>query len=395
MSERDEATGQFTPSEPHVLDFVPRPEQKHDQQEYGSDNQSLRAAADDLANSRGASGQETVELTLIDEDGNPAPKNESVTLKQAVGDLSNYHEATRAALEAKTDADVAAAVDAARAEALKANPDAAEIYGFELPKETASEPEAVLGKNAAAEEQFSSGELDAQIEAALNHPQIKAALESQVIDNHRAQQQHIEGLKAATEFAALSFADQFPEFATIPQEQWQNAFAILQQQNPARAQQAANYIARAYQLAAQRDKLNAEQEQRKQQQFSDYAKEQDAIFSKAVAKVEPEVLAEIAESLKENGIDPAEFDRLIKSDRMMRSAFAQKTMWEAAKYRLLMKAAPKAVSKPLPPVNRPGAARSQGEIAHAGLDALKGKFERTGNIKDAVALLQAQRSARR
>ena len=68
---------------------------------------------------------------------------------------------------------------------------------------------------------------------------------------------------------------------------------------------------------------------------------------------------------------------------------------DAGKYRLMMKARDVAAAKPLPPVVRPGVARSQAERQHAGLRTLSEKLSHSGDIKDAVALYNARKSGRR
>jgi hypothetical protein len=68
---------------------------------------------------------------------------------------------------------------------------------------------------------------------------------------------------------------------------------------------------------------------------------------------------------------------------------------DAGKYRLMMKARDAASAKPLPPVVRPGVARSQAERQHADLRTLSAKLSSSGDIKDAVALYTARKSGRR
>lgn len=68
---------------------------------------------------------------------------------------------------------------------------------------------------------------------------------------------------------------------------------------------------------------------------------------------------------------------------------------EAGKYRLMMKARDVAAARPLPPVVRPGVARSQAERQHADLRMLSAKLSSSGDIRDAVALYHARKSGRR
>jgi hypothetical protein len=69
--------------------------------------------------------------------------------------------------------------------------------------------------------------------------------------------------------------------------------------------------------------------------------------------------------------------------------------YDAGKYRLMMKARDVAAARPLPPVVRPGIARSPGERQQADLRTLSAKLSNSGDIKDAVALYHARKSGRR
>ena len=63
-------------------------------------------------------------------------------------------------------------------------------------------------------------------------------------------------------------------------------------------------------------------------------------------------------------------------------------------HRLMMGAKQAAAAKPLPPVQRPGAATTRAEREHADLRTLNAKLSSTGDIKDAVALYHARKSSR-
>jgi Phage terminase large subunit len=69
--------------------------------------------------------------------------------------------------------------------------------------------------------------------------------------------------------------------------------------------------------------------------------------------------------------------------------------YDAGKYRLMMKARNAVATRPVPPVQRPGMARTPAEREHADLQALSAKLSRTGDIKDAVALYKARKSSQR
>ena len=69
--------------------------------------------------------------------------------------------------------------------------------------------------------------------------------------------------------------------------------------------------------------------------------------------------------------------------------------YDAGKYRLMMKARDAVAARPLPPVQRPGMARTPGEREHADLRTLNARLSNSGDIKDAVALYHARKAGRR
>jgi len=69
--------------------------------------------------------------------------------------------------------------------------------------------------------------------------------------------------------------------------------------------------------------------------------------------------------------------------------------YDAGKYRLMMKAKDAVSARPVPPVQRPGMARTPAEREHTDLRTLNARLSNSGNIKDAVALYHARKSNRR
>lgn len=152
-------------------------------------------------------------------------------------------------------------------------------------------------------------------------------------------------------------------------------------------------------LFAQQRAESVRQTELSRQNFENYARSEDARFE-AMMKGEPRetqaaVGAEILASARASGVEPTELSRLFHSEPLMRNAVFQRMMYDAGKYRLMMKAKDVAAAKPLPPVVRPGVARSQAERQHADLRTLSAKLSHSGDIKDAVALYNARKSGRR
>jgi hypothetical protein len=137
--------------------------------------------------------------------------------------------------------------------------------------------------------------------------------------------------------------------------------------------------------------------QRAQQNFLQFAQAEDgrleAMLKGESGQTRFAVANEIVAAARESGVGPAEFTRLFNSEPLMRHAAFQRMMYDAGKYRLMMKARDATLARPLPPVQRPGA--SSAERAHADLRTLNAKLSTSGNIKDAVALYQARKSSKR
>jgi hypothetical protein len=86
---------------------------------------------------------------------------------------------------------------------------------------------------------------------------------------------------------------------------------------------------------------------------------------------------------------------MLDTEPLMRNAVFQRMMYDAGKYRLMLKAKDAAVAKPLPPVVRPGMSRTPAEREQSDLRTLNAKLSSSGDIKDAVALYHARKSGRR
>jgi len=381
---------------------MPDPQEEEDRETIDSGNASLREAAaqraetPDDATVRGYTGP----------DGKPAAANEAVTLARASRDYANAMAVEKLIAEAETSKVLAERVDALRAEALANDPDAAELYGFERPRTQADETapgDKEVGKRegeptgAGADPAASS--LDSELENALQHPQVRHAIEEQLGEAEKVRQTYLDGLAAATQIAQVSFLSQFPELAGIAQENLPGALEQLSREDPAKFERVKAMITTTEHLFAHQRAENIRQAELNRQSFAGYARSEDARFE-AMMKGEPgetqaAVGAEILASAKASGVEPAELSRLFHSEPLMRNAVFQRMMYDAGKYRLMMKAKHAAAARPLPPVVRPGIARSSAERQQADLRTLSAKLSSSGDIKDAVALYHARKSGRR
>jgi len=384
--------------------FRPMPDEKKEDgaETIGSDSESLREAA----GRRAPPLDEIAVRKYTGADGEPAGADEAITLDRAVRDYARATALDRSAVENESGKALAARVDALRAAALANDPDAAEFYGFEPPVVEAGKSAAADSAEADNAERSpeTAGDrwdtrLDPDLERALQHPQVVHAIEEKIAEAEQVRQSYVDGLVAATRIAQASFLSQFPEVAGIAPEYLPGALELMSRQDPAKFARIRATIESTEQLLAQHSQESSRQAELARQNFRNLAQREDARLdgmlkgeSKATQQA---VSAEIVASAKASGVEPAELFRLFETEPLMRNATFQRMMYDAGKYRLMMKARDVATARPLPPVQRPGTAASPAERAQADIRTLSSRLSSSGDIKDAVALYNARKSGRR
>src|SRR4051812_27871045 len=188
-----------------VADFVSMPDLDRERDEERrppsivSDSASLRAVAEQRPDPRAA----PIVREYLDRDGKKVPQNESITLARASRDYSSALAAERLVAESETSKTLAARVDALRTEVLAHDPGAGEFYGFELPEVKADQAESagdategVTLSSADSTDERPAAELAPEVEKALQHPQIRQAIEEQLGEVEKARQEYLGGLAA-------------------------------------------------------------------------------------------------------------------------------------------------------------------------------------------------------
>lgn len=379
---------------------MPDPQEKDEREAIGGDSVSLREAAAQ----REQIQDDLVVRAYTGPSGEPIVQNEAVTLSRASRDYANATAMERFIAEAETSEALAEQVDALRREALAGNPDAAELYGFELPQAKVAGDGSIEAEKSGKEPlgtdaDPASSTLDPELENALQHPQVRRAIEEQLGEAEKVRQTYLDGLAAAMQMAQMSFLNQFPELAGMVPEALPGALERLSRDDPEKFERVKATVAANEQLFAQQRAEYVRQAEVRRQNFEGYARAEDARFETLMKgesrATQAAVSAEIMASARESGIEPAELNRLFNSEPLMRNAIFQRTMYDAGKYRLMIKAKDAAAARPLPPVLRPGTARSPAERQHADLRTLSAKLSSSGDIKDAVALYHARKSGKR
>lgn len=372
---------------------MPDPAGEKERQSIDGDSASLRDAAEQLSNPQ----PKVVVRKYTNAEGKTAAANEAVTLARAARDYATATAGDRQSAESESSEALAAGIDALRAQVAANDPDAPEFYGFEQPEDSDCRDETIeAAADAAGDQGKLSAETDPDIERLLQHPQVRLALEEKVGEVERARRSYVDGLEAAMQIAQASFVSQFPELASLAPERLPEALAQIAQQDPAKLGRIQAIVASSEQLRARQTEELRRAADASRRSFQNYAKAEDArletLLKDETRDVRQAVAQEIMSSAKASGIEPEEMQRLFDSEPLMRNATFQRMMYDAAKYRLMMKARDAVAAKPMPPVQRPGMAASRGERDRHDLRTLSARLSSTGDLKDAVALYQARRT---
>jgi hypothetical protein len=361
-------------------------EKAREQETIGGDGASLRGAAD----RRGEHDVPIMVRAYVDADGNSADTNEAITLTRAARDHARLKAAERHASADERAEALAQQVDQLRGAVQANDPSAAEFYGFEARDRQGSELTDDRAEAATAADQLAP-----QLEKALKHPQVLQAIEERVAEAEKARQSYREGLAAAMQIAQTSFLGQFPEFSSMHPDHVPAALEKMSREDPAKFARIQAAVTASEGLLARQAHENQRQAEASQQSFQKFASGEDARLE-TMLKDEPTsvrhaVATEILDVAKENGIEPAELNRLFHTEPVMRNAVFQRMMYDAAKYRLMMKAKDAVAARPVPPVLRPGVATAATERGRTDLRSLNARLSSSGNLKDAVALYQARK----
>jgi hypothetical protein len=343
------------------------------------DEDKSELTIEEAAERRAEKYQPPVPREYVDEDGNPAPRTETLTIERAADDLSAMRKSEAA--DAISDDDAALLAE----------------LGVELDDKAAETDDDTAELASIAESRRTDGDLDAELETALNHPHIREALQKQVAENETARQQYQNGIDAAAQIAQAAFMQSFPEFANATPDQYPNIVAAIAAQNPGRLSQMHAAVVNSSRLFEAQRVESQRAAERQAAEFKTYAAEQDALFDTAAKDIPPaqqqRAFNEVVAAAKEFGIQPADFTRMMATDRVLKSAPVQRMMLEAGLYRAMMKSSKTTVSKDIPPVQRPGARQPSAGFDSQRVSNLKAQFDRDPSLKNAAALRTARRAA--
>jgi hypothetical protein len=269
-------------------------------------------------------------------------------------------------------------------------------------------------------------EADRQLQAVLADPIIREKIESEFsavktqaaaeVQQAKAAYQQVIAQNATAGLAALNAS--FPELAGMNAEQIQGALRLMQPQRAEQYRQhvglVSNLIAahqqQAAQAQAQQLALQAQQRERAAQQLEQYRLAEVKRYEEATAHENPETMRTLRENAfpmieKHYGVPETTMRALasgqqrVDSAALLHSSAFQLMITDALKYRMAQQSVGKAVTRPVPQVQRPGISEpvriDDGAVASAlaRLNQPGGNEGRQG-LKNAAALVAARRGNR-
>jgi hypothetical protein len=388
--------------------FVPMAEAEKPREKTYNGVDAVKEAAADLVKERGQES-DPIEVAYLKQSGDHAgekmPAHETVSLEKAAEDLTNWRDGIVHEREQQSNQLTAEVIDNLRANRL--NPDLQpQTPEAQQPDQTQQAQPEITPQPETPEAQAPDG-VDPEIAEALQKsPKLRAALEAEVTKVQQAQQSYINGLQQNAQVALMALLSDEPALKGMNSDQLQGALSQLSHSDPAR------YVA----LKARLDNVGAlwDQSQQVQRQlqeradqhykaeFAKFAVEQDKLLETMMPEMkDPAVARKVGEAaintLRSSGISDQDLGKLLRGEATfsIRDARVQSLLIKAAKYDEAVAAQQQARQRPIPNVQRPGISTDRNSGEDSNIASLRQRAKATGSLRDAAALLTAERNSRR
>jgi hypothetical protein len=365
----------------------------------------LRDAAKEIADAR---DQERVaregrsvdsEVRVQDTRGDHLPPNETLTPEEASWLVTGARNKQETVTDLNERDELAREIDA-----LRNGTTYEELQAESQPPVQQPQPEVaphIAQNEGIARKLQESPELLAAVQQAIANEQYKAVTAAQQYAGAVAQNAHA---------AVASLAAFFPELGSLRPDQIEAGIRVVASRDPQRAQEILNHLSRIEPLVRENVRVQQAQQQHTAALYQQWQANQQAQFQQAAlqhdqaydayanaetssAAERKAIEAEALQLLREGG-DDQQIYHAYNTNWAMRSATAQKALFEAARARLARKGAKSKLHRPIPNVQRPGSPLERA----SDLDYAMRNLEKPGKdltAKEAAALVTARRAARR
>jgi len=366
---------------------------------FSAEEDGLKKAAAEVAEKR-AQEPEPTERFYTDVHGDRMLANQTVSLERSADDLARQRGIEQAAAEDVDKQALAWGVDAVRA-----GHDPVQLAQQALEQQQQArqtQPEIQ------PQPQTEMPGVDPEIADALQRsPKLRAALEQEAVRVQQIQQgvaqahqQYAQATHQAHDFAVASMIAAIPELQGLSAQQLPAALHVLRQSNPARHAEAVQHLARIDQLGRTAVAAKQHQAQAVNESVGQWVAQQDAQVDEYLTKNEdPSTVRAVKDNLVRvlghYGVDAKEFGRVLREVPFLRSAPVQKMLYDLAKVHVLRDQTAAKVSKPVPPVQRPGTSQPRSSHADGQLAEARARFFNNPNdVRSAADFLLAKRAAK-
>jgi hypothetical protein len=378
MSEdRNEATGQFTAPPEQLFGreeelvrngyTVRKDDAPAEQETYGSDDASLRQAAEDLAAKRGEADVEFTPSELIAH-RDPDPL-EAVTVAQAAADRSMASSEIKTFTESMDLAKFAEEIDAKRAKLIDGNPKAADVLGLspeevaaaKAAKEAAKEAaEGMEAKETAEPSPYDAIEgLEPELKEVLKKsPQARQYLEEIATEGEQVKQAYTGALEQGQQVARATIAALAPQLDQIPLEHWGAAIQQIAATDPVRGKLVIDTLQNWSAIQERQQLMTHHQQQIAHQNFEtlrqQYSRQSDEVLGPMTVAEKTAMAEDLVKYVGEYGVTREQLVHEAKTNLALNHPAFQKMAADALKFRAMQKSAKAVPTRQIPPVQRPG-----------------------------------------
>jgi hypothetical protein len=378
------------------------------------DFSSTREASTELANKRRSEARTLPDAQPIeyrDAKGRTAPKSQTIDLNRGSDDLKKTR-ITDASTKEILDRDaLAREVDEFRArngaptDPTHRDPTQIDPSLFGDPK-SHLQPQidpAHLTQDLRQPQQRTTPGVDQEVERAMAHPQVRQAMEHEFGKAFELQERHAKQINLANDFAQAAFRSSVPELANLRPEQIVPFLNQMAKTNPPRFKAAMALLDNVAKANTARQQIERQRAHAERQEFQRYAQEQDRAYERMVGAKTPQQMKEFSSEMVayagSMGIDQKTLQQVLSTNPIARHSAFQKMVHDAVQGRLAQKQLAEMRQQnraKLPPVQAPGIASQSGvrQAQNSQLQGLRDRLNRSGDIKDAAALLAASRRKR-
>jgi hypothetical protein len=411
MSDIFDQTGTPVPSTDGASapDYAPFPDhtQVEDKKTYeGDDSTAVREAAEDLSRDRSEGRIPEAESEPIDRGykyykggkaGQDIEKHYTLEAERAARDLNMIREVDAAIQQPTTD-HFQPFIDAMRAN----------FPNKELPPDFLAQMDQAQQQVEQAQAQTEQPQAPAEpvderarLEAAWkNTPvEIQRAIQQEILATEQSRQTYERATWESAQLSAAALFSQFPELSNLSAQELPHAIAAISKVDPAKGQAINAAVQRTqnlYNASMQARQAQSQIEAAKQKMWVDG--EDKKFQTEVLANEPPETVEAVARNgariLKSSyGIEPQEFKQMLADNPALRSAPAQRLIYDAIKTALAREEIANKRDRSVPPVQRPGV--STGYRSDSDVEAALKAFNKAPSPQSAAALLTARRAANR